>query len=125
MKHTKQLICILLSLILVLALCACGGEKPAEAPAQTSAPRQQSTLPDAGLHQAEEAGAEELSDRIALAQSFLEKDAADLIAALGEPLERNYASSCIGPGEDGELVYDGFTVFTYKEGDSEIVKGVE
>ena len=48
-----------------------------------------------------------------------------LYAAIGEPSGSSYASSCLGPGEDGELYYDGFTVYTYKENDSEIVKDVE
>ena len=42
----------------------------------------------------------------------------------GEPLERNYAPSCLGGGEDGELVYEGFTVYTYREGDRETVTDV-
>ena len=50
--------------------------------------------------------------------------AAKLIEALGEPLERNYAPSCLGGGEDGELVYEGFTVYTYREGDRETVTDV-
>jgi hypothetical protein len=31
----------------------------------------------------------------------------------------------MGDGEDGELHYDGFTVYTYKEGSSEKVVDVE
>ena len=38
-----------------------------------------------------------------------------------EPSGSSYAPSCLGPGEDGELYYDGFTVATYREGDKEIV----
>ena len=34
-------------------------------------------------------------------------------------------TSCLGCGEDGELVYNGFTVYTYKEGDSEVVQNVQ
>ena len=52
------------------------------------------------------------------------EDVTKLIDALGEPLERNYAPSCLGGGEDGELVYEGFTVYTYREGDRETVKDV-
>lgn len=60
----------------------------------------------------------------AVAEQFLEKDVSGLIEAIGEPSATDYASSCLGPGEDGELVYGGFTVYTYKEGNSEIVKEV-
>ena len=41
------------------------------------------------------------------------------------PESVSYASSCLGSGEDGELVYNGFTVYTYKEGDSEVVQNVQ
>lgn len=58
------------------------------------------------------------------AEQFLDKEVSELIAAIGEPAATDYASSCLGPGEDGELIYGGFTVYTYKEGDSEIVKEV-
>ena len=67
---------------------------------------------------------EEIAARRALAREYLERDAEELIEALGEPLERNYAPSCLGAGEDGELVYEGFTVYTYREGDRETVTDV-
>ena len=59
-----------------------------------------------------------------VAESYIDCEVADLIAEIGEPLEKDYASSCLGPGKDGNLVYDGFTVYTYKEGSSEIVRVV-
>ena len=31
----------------------------------------------------------------------------------------------MGPGEDVNLYYDGFTVYTYKDGDSQIVVDAE
>ena len=55
------------------------------------------------------------------ARSFIGKDVQDLIDELGEPAERSYAPSCVGKGEDGELQYEGFTVYTYREGDRETV----
>ena len=48
-----------------------------------------------------------------------------MIAAIGAPASKSYASSCMGDGEDGELHYSGFTVYTYKEGSSEKVTDVE
>lgn len=140
-----------LALLLALGLCACGGEAPAApavpeataAPAaETAAPAPEPTpepapsaapeaavvpaLPDAGLHAAEEHPAEDaqIAERRALAESFLEKDAAALLDALGEPLERSYALSCLGDGEDGEWVYEGFIVYTYREGEQERVVDV-
>lgn len=40
-----------------------------------------------------------------------------LTELIGEPLDFSYASSCLGDGEDGELYYDGFTVYTYRDTD--------
>lgn len=55
------------------------------------------------------------------ASAFIGKSASSMIAAIGAPVSKSYASSCMGDGEDGELKYNGFTVYTYKEGDSEKV----
>ncbi len=133
----KRFLTLLLAL-LTLALCACGGQQPApapeapEAPAATEAPAapekadQQPALPDAGLHAAPEEPQEdpEIAARRSQALELVGEDVTKLIDALGEPLERNYAPSCLGGGEDGELVYEGFTVYTYREGDRETVKDV-
>ena len=125
----KKTCLILLVLLLSLSLCACG--QPQAAPAPESAPPQA---------EPEEAPAEGIpgdetpvlggsdtpaQDLFALAESFVDRPVSELIDAIGEPLDRAYVSSCLGDGEDGELYYDGFTVFTYREGDSEIVMGVE
>ena len=149
----KRFLSLALVLLLALSFCACGSPSQpapgAETPAPTSAPAPETqapaptaapvteapapeapvtrpALPDAGLHPSESPAAEseELAARRELARSFLEKDAAELIEALGEPLERTYAPSCLGSGQDGELRYEGFTVYTYREGDRETVKDV-
>lgn len=59
-----------------------------------------------------------------IAQSYVDKEIAGLFDKIGEPKESNYTHSCLGDGNDGELIYDGFTVYTYKEGDSEVVLDV-
>ena len=59
------------------------------------------------------------------AESYIGKEVSELYDAIGEPESVSYASSCLGSGEDGELVYNGFTVYTYKEGDSEVVQNVQ
>ena len=41
------------------------------------------------------------------------------------PEYSDYAQSCLGTGEDGNLYYDGFTVYTYREGDVETIRIVE
>ncbi|MBQ6272651.1 MAG: hypothetical protein IJK63_00330 [Oscillospiraceae bacterium] len=139
----RKQIRILVLCLLLPALCACGGDpaapaaeaRPAEAEARDASATEAAadrpeigapTLPDAGLHPAEEKPGEEpeIAARRELAREYLDRDAAELIEALGEPLERNYAPSCLGSGEDGELVYEGFTVYTYREGDRETVTDV-
>ena len=56
-------------------------------------------------------------DALTTAQEMIGEDVSSLIAAIGEPENSSYASSCLGPGEDGELYYDGFTVYTYRDPD--------
>lgn len=60
-----------------------------------------------------------------LAKTFIDRPVEELIAAIGEPVSSDYASSCLGSGEDGNLYYEGFTVYTYREGTSETVRYVE
>ena len=42
----------------------------------------------------------------------------------GQPISSDYAPSCLIDGEDGELVYDGFIVYTEKGADYETVYAV-
>ena len=51
------------------------------------------------------------------AQQMIGEPISALTDAIGEPKNTSYASSCLGDGEDGELFYDGFTVYTYKAPD--------
>ena len=62
---------------------------------------------------------------MALAQSYIGQSTTALYAAIGYPVYSDYAPSCIGPGEDGNLYYDGFTVYTYREDGQEEVTYVE
>lgn len=128
----KNVMTILLLLALCLCLCACGAskEEAAATPAPAAAEEettggQQSVLPGATLEAAEEEPEEEANEDLEKAKSFLEKDVAELIEVFGEPKSSDYGPSCLGSGEDGELHYDAFTVYTYREGESEIVKDVE
>jgi len=59
------------------------------------------------------------------AQKYVGADVSALIAAIGSPSSRSYAQSCLGPGQDGVLRYNGFTVYTYKENGKETVQSVE
>ena len=63
----------------------------------------------------------------AQAESCIGKTVEELIALIGEPQSSDYAPSCLNPGvgEDGNLYYEGFTVYTYKEDGVEEVVDVE
>lgn len=88
-------------------------------PAQPSAPMY--TEPAVEPSAPESPASGELKE---LAATFIGESVDDLIAAIGEPTGSDYAPSCLGSGEDGELFYDGFSVYTYREGDTETVQDV-
>ena len=56
------------------------------------------------------------------ASGYVGSSASALESALGAPTSKSYSPSCMGEGEDGIWTYDGFTVYTYKEGGSETVE---
>lgn len=58
------------------------------------------------------------------ASQYIGQSVSALVAAIGQPNNKTYASSCIGDGEDGEWYYDGFTVYTYRENGNERVEDV-
>lgn len=128
----KKLTCLLLALTLLLGLAACG-EEPAEVTEEPAAGSvepavEPSAAPEASEAPAEEseAPAEEEPSPLEAAKAFEGAPLEDLIAAIGEPLSSDYAPSCLGEGEDGNLYYDGFTVYTYRDVDgSETVNYVE
>ena len=137
----KKALSILLCLFLLLGLCACGGKKAPEAPVDTpaAAPTQESTddsnassdgALDSGadieVDPEPEATAEEPTpDPVEIVRGLIDQPIEDLYAQIGEPESSDYAPSCMGDGEDGMLFYDGFIVYTYREGDTETVYDVE
>lgn len=130
MKKTALIVSFCLIAIFTLNACGTAAEVTAAptpaataAPAETPAPTPEPTVKPEPEPTAEPDDTDWDALR-ALAETFIEKDVSGLIEAIGEPSATDYASSCLGPGEDGELTYGGFTVYTYKEGDSEIVKEV-
>ena len=64
------------------------------------------------------------ADPKATAESLIGSDVSALYAAIGYPTGSSYAPSCLGDGEDGELYYDGFTVYTYRENGVETISVV-
>lgn len=127
----------ILLLCLTLLLCACGaGETAGATTAATTAaaatPTEDTAVETAGATTATEAAQVEttaaaettVSDK-ELAESCVDKDVSELYALIGEPASSEYVSSCLGEGQDGNLYYDGFTVYTYKDETGEVVTFVE
>lgn len=86
--------------------------KPAQSKPAASAP-------------AETKPAEPAKPTAAQASGYVGSSASALESALGAPTSKSYSPSCMGEGEDGIWMYDGFTVYTYKEGGSETVEAVQ
>lgn len=49
------------------------------------------------------------------AAAYIGRSTSALVAAIGQPNSKTYATSCIGDGDDGEWYYPGFTVYTYRD----------
>ena len=81
---------------------------PTEEPAETQTPAPADTPAPAG-------------DPKEIAKSLEGHPVSELYAAIGYPSGSDYSPSCLGDGDDGELYYEGFTVYTYREGNSEEV----
>ena len=138
----KNLMLAGLCLLCALLLIGCGSSAPAAAPAPEASPapsaeasvtteapepsaEPEARLPDAGLVHDTEVTPSPSETLFELAKSFVDKPLSELQAEIGEPVSSSYVSSCLIPGgEDGELHYDGFTVYTVKSGDSETVQDV-
>lgn len=65
------------------------------------------------------------TDAKATAMNYIGQPVSALFAAIGCPASSDYAPSCLGDGEDGNLYYDGFMVYTHKDGGSETINYVE
>ena len=129
----KKLFVLALCLLLVLSLCACGGKQPENNVPENNAPVNQEQEKEPAAEQEkepvvekeEEPSGEQEPSPVDIAKSYIDKPLSELIAVIGEPESSDYASSCLGDGEDGMLIYDGFVVYTYREGDTETVFDVE
>ena len=101
--------------LLAVSLCACGGNENKD------------TTPSTQPSQSESQASTGAVDLKALAESCMDKSVEELYQLVGMPKKADYADSCLNPGvgEDGILEYEGFMVYTYREGDEEIVTYVE
>lgn len=108
------------------------------APASTSKPSASTSKPAASVPAskpaqskpaasapAETKPAEPAKPTVSQASGYVGSSASALESALGAPTSKSYSPSCMGEGEDGIWTYDGFTVYTYKEGGSETVEAVQ
>lgn len=132
MKRASALL-ICLALLLALAACGAPAAEPADAEPAETAPALTSVLPgadqeptdavtaDASEEPAVAPDAEETPDTAEIVARILEmqgQPVEDLIDWLGEPESREYSSSClVEGGQDGQLCYDGFTVYTLVQPD--------
>jgi len=129
----KKLLIGTLVLVMLLSLAACGGSSekeaaPTAAPAVTEAPAAtEAPTAEPAEETVSPAGEDDLAETIALVQSLKDHDVSDLYAAIGEPESSDYGSSClVQGGQDGQLFYDGFTVYTLVQPDgTETVYDVE
>ena len=131
----KKAFSILLCLLLLLSLCACGGKEEPEAPVDTPAAAptedpskaedQPADAPADKPAAEDEVPEEPTPDPVEIVKGLIDQPIEDLYAQIGEPESSDYAPSCMGDGEDGMLFYDGFIVYTYREGDTETVYDVE
>lgn len=140
----KKLVLILLAAVLLLSLCACGADVPEgngdlmiTAKPKTEATTDDTTVPEDTTDDVttpentsvetseQEEETKPANDKKALAESCVGKNVSELYALIGQPTSSDYAPSCLVDGEDGMLYYDGFVVYTTREGNVETVYYVE
>lgn len=132
----KKLLALCLCLLLLLSACGTKAPDPT-IPDNTEDTRNDSealivddskpTEDTTSADETEESSEATANDAKALAESCIDKSVTELFDLIGEPESSDYAPSCNGGegAEDGNLYYDGFIVYTLKEGDIETVVFVE
>ena len=129
MKHLTAMLSVL---ALLLSLCACSGgdgsggsesaspeplssQAVSEEPVRNTDPVQ---TPVAESDPPQSGGELSSDERKAIAEGLIGRPVTELYDAIGEPTSSDYAPGCLGPegspSEDGELFYDGFTVYTVR-----------
>ncbi len=126
----KKVWSIVLILVLVMGALGCSGQN--ETSQESSAAAESSAVTDSVAEEsvaeesvAEESAGEAQSEDKTTAESFVGKDAQELIDAIGEPESTAYQDSCaVANAQDGFWTYDGFTVVTLKTAEGETVQEV-
>lgn len=122
----KRILALALCVLLAAALTGCGGAKPAEtpaaAPAATEAPKptEAPAAPtEAPAAPTEAPAVNETAELVEKILAMKGRPVADLYALVGEPTGAvDYTPSClVTGGKDGQLEYDGFTVYTLVQPD--------
>ncbi len=107
-------LCILMAILLLIGLTACG-EAPEPAPEPENPAVETPVEPEQTPEELEEPAVEETNPLFEQALELIDCSVEELYSAVGMPIDYMYADSCLGEGEDGELYYDGFTVYTYRD----------
>ena len=126
----KKVSALVLILALLLSLAACGSSAAntvdedapvltAELPgASQKAPAAEPTEAPEASAAPTEAAEPDTAEIVARVLKMKGQPVEDLIEWLGEPISREYSSSClIEGGQDGQLIYDGFIVYTLVDKD--------
>lgn len=149
----KTMIGLLALTMALMVICsACGGNEtkesentPTEAPEATELPKvtakpqegedtpamktadENSAPEDVDVEKLREEKLAAMSEDAKTAMGLVGQSVKELYAAIGQPQSKTYVASCyVSDGQDGALVYDGFTVNTtvFSSGE-ELVMGVE
>lgn len=122
----KKIFAIILACLMLMGLCACGGNgdgQTNQTTASTTAP--ETTVPETSETTESQPTESVAAEPVDLAKSCIDKTIDELYALVGEPDSSDYVPSCLMEGEDGMLFYDGFIVYTYRLDGTETVVDVE
>ena len=129
----KKLSAIALCVLLLLSLTGCGkDEAPAPTAAPTAAPTQapaaETPAPTQAVTEAPAEQTKDVTETVEAIRAMIGQPVQDLYDFIGEPTGgTDYGPSClVTGGQDGQLFYDGFCVYTLVKPDgSESIYDIE
>lgn len=127
MKTFSKILAFILCVCLLCSLGACVTVKRiVSTEDETASPAEPEPTDQSGGEDVPETGIDALSpeERADLARQFIGRELSELVSVFGEPLSFDYAAASADGGEDGELIYEDFTVYTYRDNESEIIQEV-